>query len=188
MFFIFSYVARLKPDENFKTLGDICLAFNVFPPDVCNGWTVKNTPALQFILNRSNFDINEFCATILLNDDCMGNGKSLNEDWEVALPLTPKPRPMNIPLPKENSPTFKVLHLTDIHYDPLYTEGANAICKEPLCCRDKDQIVVKESDGAGKWGDYRNCDTPKATIDNMFDHIVDVHPVNRIANCEKRNV
>ncbi|KAG4066539.1 hypothetical protein HA402_007175 [Bradysia odoriphaga] len=171
-----TYVSRLKSDENFKTLADICITFNVFPPDVCNGLVVKNTPALQFILNRANFDINEFCATLLLNDDCIGNGKSLNENWEVTLPATPKPRPTNTPLPKENLPSFKVLHLTDIHHDPLYTEGANAVCKEPLCCRDKNQTVENDSDGAGKWGDYRNCDTPKATIDNMFDHIGDVHP------------
>lgn len=104
----------------------------------------------------------------------------MNENWEIALPSIPKPTPKNNELPKENAPSFKVLHLTDTHHDPLYAEGANAVCKEPLCCRDKSQIVSKESDGAGKWGDYRNCDPPKATIDNMLDHIVEVHPVTEM--------
>lgn len=136
------------------------------------------SPQLKFILNRANFDVNEFCATIILNDGCMGNGKTVNENWEVTLPSIPKPQPKYIKLPKENSPSFKVLHLTDTHYDPLYAEGANAVCKEPLCCRNRSQIILRKSDGAGKWGDYRNCDPPKATIDNMLDHIVKVHPVN----------
>lgn len=115
----------------------------------------------------------------------MGNGKSVNQNWEVMLPSIPKPRPANIQLPREDAPSFKVLHITDTHYDPLYQEGANAVCKEPLCCRDKSQTVLKVSDGAGKWGDYRNCDPPKATIDNMLEHIVKVHPVIEILNSER---
>ncbi len=178
MFFIFSYVARSKPDESFHTFSDICIHFDVFPPDVCKGLVISHSSTLNFILNRADFDVNEFCATVMVNDECMGHGKAANAEWEVLLPSVPKPRPKNIQLPKENSPNFKVLHLTDTHHDPLYTEGSNAECKEFLCCRDKSQNVSKKSDGAGKWGDYRNCDPPKATIENMFENINEVHPVN----------
>lgn len=31
-------------------------------------------------------------------------------------------------------PYLKVLHLTDIHYDPNYREGSSAVCDAPLCC------------------------------------------------------
>lgn len=31
-----------------------------------------------------------------------------------------------------------------------------------------------------RWGDYRKCDTPKITVDNMLQHIQDTHPVSDI--------
>lgn len=34
----------------------------------------------------------------------------------------------------------------------------------------------KESDRAGRWGDYRNCDSPKWLLHNMFQNIVSNHP------------
>lgn len=179
-----SYVARSKTNERFRTISEVCNHFSVFPSSVCNGLVTRISPSLEFILNRANFDVNEFCATMLLNDECLGNGRSANENWDVVMPSRPKPKPKNIKLPKESSPSFKVLHLTDTHHDPHYVEGANAVCDEPLCCRDKSQKVLKESDGAGKWGDYRNCDLPKATVDNMLDHIVNVHPVGGSLSCE----
>ena len=36
------------------------------------------------------------------------------------------------------SPTLRVLHLTDIHLDTMYSPGSQAVCKEPLCCRASD--------------------------------------------------
>lgn len=181
IYFIKSYLSRSQPNENFSTFIEMCINFSIFPVEVCQGIVKRVGPELKFILNRARFDVNEYCATIILNDDCMGSGKSMNTNWEIALPTIPKPPPKELKLPKDNSPNFKVLHITDTHYDPLYAEGANAVCKELLCCRDKSQIVLKNSDGAGKWGDYRNCDPPKATIDNMFDHIVTVHPVIKVS-------
>lgn len=29
-----------------------------------------------------------------------------------------------------------------------------------------------------RWGDYRKCDSPKITVDNMLQHIQDTHPVS----------
>lgn len=31
--------------------------------------------------------------------------------------------------------------------------------------------AAKAADGAGKWGDYRNCDLPPRTMDNLFSHL-----------------
>ncbi|KAB7498279.1 Sphingomyelin phosphodiesterase 2 [Armadillidium nasatum] len=36
--------------------------------------------------------------------------------------------------------------------------------------------VKRVTDGAGIWGDYRNCDSPKWLIENMLQHIVNNHP------------
>lgn len=72
---------------------------------------------------------------------------------------------------------FKVLQISDLHFDPYYEEGTNAKCNEPLCCRRTEQPVKNDADRAGRWGDYRSCDTPKRTIDHMFEHISFTHPV-----------
>lgn len=75
------------------------------------------------------------------------------------------------------SGSFKVLHLSDTHFDPYYEEGTNAACNEPLCCRLTNGPAKNVADKAGRWGDYRRCDTPKRTIDHMFQHISSTHPV-----------
>lgn len=73
--------------------------------------------------------------------------------------------------------TFKVLHLSDTHFDPYYQEGTNADCKEPLCCRLTNGPALSAQTAAGRWGDYRKCDSPKRTVDHMLQHITSTHPV-----------
>lgn len=72
-------------------------------------------------------------------------------------------------------PTFKVLHLSDTHFDPYYLEGSEADCSEPLCCRLTNGHPRVPQGAAGRWGDYRKCDTPKRTIDHMLQHISTTH-------------
>jgi sphingomyelin phosphodiesterase len=73
---------------------------------------------------------------------------------------------------------FKVLHLSDTHFDPYYHEGSNADCNEPLCCRLTNGPPATPAAAAGRWGDYRKCDTPKRTIDSMLQHIKATHTVS----------
>ncbi|CAG0912347.1 unnamed protein product [Notodromas monacha] len=71
--------------------------------------------------------------------------------------------------------TFKVIHISDTHYDPDYQAGSNAVCGRPLCCRSSNGSPVRSSEGAGKWGDYRDCDTPKILLENLLSHIAANH-------------
>ncbi|XP_071541344.1 sphingomyelin phosphodiesterase-like [Panulirus ornatus] len=71
---------------------------------------------------------------------------------------------------------LKVLHLTDPHFDPDYLVGANAVCDAPLCCNPDSGPLKNAGDGAGKWGDYRNCDSPRWLLQHMLHHIVTNHP------------
>lgn len=96
-------------------------------------------------------------------------------NWEVKLPerfLAQEPA-----APDRSSPIIKVLQITDMHWDPNYAEGSNAACDEPLCCRWSNGEPEIPKDAAGKWGDYRKCDTPMITIDNMLEHIKNTHKV-----------
>lgn len=72
---------------------------------------------------------------------------------------------------------MKILHISDVHWDPEYQEGSNANCKEPLCCRASTGSVNAPEDAAGYWGDYRNCDIPWRTVVNTVAHMSKQHPV-----------
>ena len=86
-----------------------------------------------------------------------------------------------------------MLHLSDVHIDMQYMVGSNAVCDEPVCCRQpiavkKFSIFEKLKDSleteifpqatpknefpfeqqAMKWGDYRNCDLPYWTFENLL--------------------
>ena len=91
----------------------------------------------------------------------------------------PKPAVVPFVAPKQDAPKARILHISDIHIDFEYQPGSIANCGQPLCCRNSSTIKKKhakvaknfKSNKAGYWGDYRNCDTPLWTIENMFDHI-----------------
>lgn len=63
---------------------------------------------------------------------------------------------------------FRILHITDIHFDELYEIGSLADCGMPCCCGNNQGKPSNPADGAGAWGDYRSCDTPwHAVLDLM---------------------
>jgi sphingomyelin phosphodiesterase len=71
---------------------------------------------------------------------------------------------------------LRVLHLTDLHIDFEYQPHTLADCDQPLCCRAVSSSKNKTYDPsrlAGFWGDYRNCDVPIWTVENMFEHIAE---------------
>lgn len=74
------------------------------------------------------------------------------------------------------SPLISMVQITDIHIDPYYTPGMNADCGEPLCCRRGSGYPASNSKAAGPWGDYRNCDTPVASLKSALEHISLTHP------------
>ncbi|KAF2363499.1 Calcineurin-like phosphoesterase domain ApaH type [Trinorchestia longiramus] len=73
-------------------------------------------------------------------------------------------------------PYMKMLHLTDLHYDPKYQAGSNAECGAPVCCQVDSGIPRNPAAAAGKWGDYRSCDSPERLVLHMLDHIRSNHP------------
>ena len=64
--------------------------------------------------------------------------------------------------------TIKVMHATDIHVDLEYTEGYDADCGEPICCRKENGFPKDPKNAAGKYGDFR-CDLANITMHSFFD-------------------
>lgn len=90
-------------------------------------------------------------------------------EWAVDIPekLTEVPDPdLSLTEP------LKILHFSDLHYDPLYqAAGGLAVCDRPVCCQIDSGNVTVEEEGAGVWGDFRNCDTPWNVIQDALDHM-----------------
>lgn len=69
------------------------------------------------------------------------------------------------------TPNIKyILHLSDIHYDHLYTAGSPTNCltgKWGLRCCQSSSIPLDPPGNASKWGDY-NCDTPLVLVEETM--------------------
>src|ERR1044072_2436635 len=76
----------------------------------------------------------------------------------IELPPPRKPVESTIITTNEPSQDEKmwVVHLSDWHFDPEYSEGYEVNCGEPICCRPPNAFGDKATTPAGKWGDY-NC-------------------------------
>uniref|UniRef100_T1IQF8 Sphingomyelin phosphodiesterase n=1 Tax=Strigamia maritima TaxID=126957 RepID=T1IQF8_STRMM len=154
-------------DEIARKAETFCTELHIESERVCHGIVNSFKHDIFYIFAKSNLSLYEICSGIV-GGSCGQTSQELN--WTIALPPVPKPSVKNVPLPKPGSPVLKVLHLSDTHFDMYYKEGADAECGEPLCCRISDNLV-NGSRRAGKWGDYRKCDTPLRTIESMFDFI-----------------
>jgi sphingomyelin phosphodiesterase len=70
---------------------------------------------------------------------------------------------------------LKILHISDLHVDPLYSEGSESVCDKPICC----QIINGPGliEPAGPFGSYKACDTPWRAVEETYEHIAAHHPV-----------
>ncbi|XP_055686380.1 sphingomyelin phosphodiesterase isoform X1 [Lutzomyia longipalpis] len=160
-------------EEIIKTIFHYCVYLKIQSRRVCEGVSQLFGVEVIYVLERVTIGPDEICSFVI--GDACGDVYNPYHEWEVAFPPVAKPDPKEIPLPKEGAPLFKVLHLSDTHYDPYYAQGSNAECNEPLCCRITNGMPSTPNGAAGKWGDYRKCDTPQRTVDHLLHHIATTH-------------
>ncbi|KAJ3657922.1 hypothetical protein Zmor_009698 [Zophobas morio] len=162
--------------ENIRTqFVGLCVAFKVESESVCTGVFDVFGPDVLPALKAVRIGADEVCA-LCLGEVC-GDVKNPLHQWEVQFPEVPKPVTREPDLPKPGLPTFKVLHLSDTHYDPDYVVGSAANCEEPLCCRSTSTPpLTADVVPAGKWGSYEKCDSPKVLLDSMLKSIARDHP------------
>lgn len=161
-------------DDIIQIVFKFCVSLQLQTQRVCEGITELFGGEVVYVMKRVELGPEEICSFVI--GDACGDVYNPTHDWEVVFPPVPKPTPKQFPVPKEGAATFKVLHISDTHFDPYYQEGSNADCKEPLCCRLTNGPAPNPAAAAGRWGDYRKCDTPKRTVDNMLTHISTTHP------------
>ncbi|UYV61789.1 SMPD1 [Cordylochernes scorpioides] len=165
-------------DEIAKEAGNLCTTFNVATPRVCHGTVQLFKSEIVQVLSRVVLTPDEICGLVL--GPVCGEVRNPFEGWNVTMSPFPKP-PVTPPTPpKPNAPVLKVLHLSDTHFDPYYKEGNDADCGEPLCCRIQDGPAPTPERAAGKWGDYRDCDTPLRTLEHMLQNIARNHKIDYV--------
>lgn len=67
---------------------------------------------------------------------------------------------------REQRPTFKLVHFTDIHMDLKYRAGASKKCSEVICCRASDGFPTDPALQAGPLGAF-GCDIPVDVVTTM---------------------
>ena len=141
----------------------------------------------------------------LLINDCGVPDNPFDGDWSIALP--PKPELLHVaggsggggnerrrdaaaasttqrptpPAPTEDRPIFKVVQLSDLHFDFAYQNGSEALCDEPLCCQRAAKVGLPKLQ-AGYWGTLAACDVPMRTIESLLAHISREHMVSKRAS------
>lgn len=133
---------------------------------VCQGVAESNGNVLYDVLNEMDLDNNHVRQVA-----CFAVGNA------CPMPEVPA-RPQWFPIahtkvfPKPRATSFKyILQLSDLHYDPEYTVGAEADCSRPLCCQpdsnDDDPHPTAIKRPAGRWGDFR-CDLNRAMLRSLL--------------------
>ncbi|XP_053681998.1 sphingomyelin phosphodiesterase-like [Sabethes cyaneus] len=134
-------------------------------------------PTIAQVLQKNcNITPNQICSMVFSPIQCVE---------QHSAELSPKPvvlsdRPTKLPIAKHSSnlPPIKILHITDIHYDPEYKQGVESLevakrCKNTFgCCRTAPSAGATEN----YWGNYHFCDTPKHLLETTLKQIAAKHP------------
>lgn len=146
-----------------------CVELNIAPAIICNSIIPLFKDMFFTVLKMTPLNFLEVCGQLLGHKACNLDAKPFTK-WDIQLPN--KSKPLSKPqTPKLDNPTVRILHLTDIHYDPLYTEGAKVVCPYPICCRRENGMAGFKMEAAGKFGHSNYCDLPKATLVSLFKHL-----------------
>ncbi|CAG9761859.1 unnamed protein product [Ceutorhynchus assimilis] len=138
----------------------LCKLLNIEPGRVCDGFIDINADIILYVIdNNPNFSPGKLCDLLLQNQQC----NFTNIDWIVDVPDGQSPIR---PGPSDSSSTYKILQVTDVHMDLLYTPGKVRTCTEPLCCQ-SDQEDGSEGNSCGRWAEY-GSDISVDLVDEML--------------------
>ncbi|KXJ72006.1 hypothetical protein RP20_CCG019143 [Aedes albopictus] len=161
----------------FATAYELCTTLQIQEPDVCHGVIELNIDFFLYIFDsRPTVGADTVCAVVFQSSACtLTDPEFIN--WSVNVNPRSTPITGSKHFPNARGPNdIKVIHITDLHYDPLYLVGHNAVCNRPACCRSDQGIPDNVLERAGKWGDYRDCDSPWDAVDDVIDHVATNHP------------
>ncbi|XP_075246280.1 sphingomyelin phosphodiesterase-like [Convolutriloba macropyga] len=160
-------------DFAYVIAGASCVLSGLISPRVCVLGIQEWGPTVLYIADKYVLTPDEVCG-VLFGDDCAD--PSIHQpNWTLNFPSTPRPQYVPPPQPPQGVELHKVLHLTDIHVDLFYSDGSNAQCEDPMCCRDIDGEPISYLWAAGKYGSLAYCDSPVVTVENLLAKLSQEH-------------
>lgn len=153
----------------------VCKGLNLYTDRVCENVVHFFTPILYYIIEKNpDLSSSDICAIVYQSENC-GTPKAEYLKYDVQITGQPPEVKDHKGPAADSGQYFKIVHFTDLHFDPEYTQGNNAECKEPVCCRQDQGLPESGVPGAGRWGDYRWCDLPWATVEKTIQRIARAH-------------
>uniref|UniRef100_A0A1A9ZZL3 Sphingomyelin phosphodiesterase n=1 Tax=Glossina pallidipes TaxID=7398 RepID=A0A1A9ZZL3_GLOPL len=159
-----------------KIAMDACQRLKIQTKEVCEGLFDGHWPILRYIIENTSVDAKTICSFYIQFTFCnVADHPKFNFNLELDDADQPSIIASKSNRGRKTSKDLNILHLTDIHHDPLYEPGSLAECDEPLCCQRHKSLAIGTSKAAGYWGDYRECDLPWHTVNQAFTHIRQAH-------------
>ncbi|XP_058823019.1 sphingomyelin phosphodiesterase-like [Topomyia yanbarensis] len=153
-----------------------CESLEILLPENCVKIIDKNIDVLLYIIdNKPSLSAQTVCGVVFQSGSCVLEDPEFL-DWTINISPGGTPITASKTGPSRSASDFKIIHVTDLHYDPHYRTGYNAVCGEPCCCREGQGIPANPADGAGEWGDYRDCDSPWKAVEDAVREAGRKHP------------
>ena len=164
-----------------STISAICTTFRLQPPDVCAGAVERQAPVLAHVLR--SIQPNRRGAAALCRKVfgfCSNDYSDELEEWSRQHISPRKPAGLSPAMrrSKRSGKTVQVIHITDLHIDRLYTEGAEAHCNKPICCRADSATALPPfaaKSHAGPFG-HQACDSPQSLVRSMLGALQTIAP------------
>ncbi|CAD5234383.1 unnamed protein product [Bursaphelenchus xylophilus] len=169
----FLFERNSTSDKIIRAAEYFCKEFANQNTQICKGLTSQFREQFLYVLEQMVLSPRQFCGLML--DECGIPNNPFDGNWTLNLPPKPdifKDRPAK-QADQENRPIFRVLQVSDLHFDFEYENGTEADCGKPVCCQGAPVPVPKKS--AGYWGTLAACDIPLRTVESMFAHIAGTH-------------
>ncbi|XP_015834710.2 sphingomyelin phosphodiesterase isoform X1 [Tribolium castaneum] len=152
--------------------GYLCVNLAVENERVCKGAIERHIDILLYIVdNTPDLDSTRVCGSVLQSIGCPSGN---NFNWSIQLPSGGSPF---TPKSYDKKQSFKILHLSDFHFDPDYTPGGNEDCGEPICCQSDQGKPNSSETTCGYWSSYKEADTSwklvKETVKQINTHQFD---------------
>ncbi|KAJ7111829.1 sphingomyelin phosphodiesterase [Mycena epipterygia] len=167
----FQELAVAGTDVFIAEFTSLCIGLGAADPDVCTGLIEREGPILAHDLRQINSTgqtAEKLCDALL--------GMCVTHPVNPFTVPFPKPAPAH---PKvfqsRGRPPIRVVHLSDVHIDRMYTVGAEANCTKSICCRDFDDSPPTPTVPAGPNGNA-HCDSPVTLADSMLEEIERLNP------------
>ncbi|KAG5890821.1 hypothetical protein JTB14_008262 [Gonioctena quinquepunctata] len=149
---------ELESDELGRKFNYLCTLLQIGNDRVCDGFVKLNMGVIVYIFeNNPNLNGSDICGIIAQDNECTQSAKY---NWEVEIPPGGSVRKLK----SGGSKSFNILHISDIHYDPLYTTNKTNNCGEPVCCQSDQSNGTNSSNSCGYWAEYKLSDIPWRTV------------------------